>query len=52
MPNYAALAAQGIYCRCGDRHPRLRRASARETFYIDLGAMFDTLELCAAICRC
>jgi hypothetical protein len=44
MPDYPALAAQGIYSddRTGIRVFAGQRA---ETFYIDLGAVFDTLNL-------
>jgi hypothetical protein len=44
MPNYPALAAQGIYSdpATGIRVFAGQRA---ETFYIDLGAVFDTLNL-------
>ncbi len=44
MPNYPALAAQGIYtdAKTGIRVFAGQRA---ETFYIDLGAVFDTLNL-------
>ena len=43
MPNYPALAAQGIYTdHSGIRVFAGQRA---ETFYIDLGAVFDTLNL-------
>jgi hypothetical protein len=44
MPNYEALAAQGIYTDAlhGIRVFAGQRA---ETFYIDLGAVFDTLNL-------
>jgi hypothetical protein len=44
MPDYPALAAQGIYSdtRAGIRVFAGQRA---ETFYIDLGAVFDTLNL-------
>ena len=44
MPNYPALAAQGIYTdpATGIRVFAGQRA---ETFYIDLGAVFDTLNL-------
>src|SRR4029077_11008990 len=44
MPNYAALAAQGNYTddKTGIRVFAGQRA---ETFYIDLGAVFDTLNL-------
>jgi Domain of unknown function (DUF4331) len=44
MPNYPALAAQGIYSdpATGVRAFAGQRA---ETFYIDLGAVFDTLNL-------
>ncbi|MCI0468323.1 MAG: DUF4331 domain-containing protein [Beijerinckiaceae bacterium] len=42
FPNYPALAAQGIYSDGGVRVFAGQRA---ETFYIDLGAIFDTLNL-------
>ncbi len=42
FPNYPALAAQGIYSDGGIRVFAGQRA---ETFYIDLGAVFDTLNL-------
>lgn len=44
FPNYAALAAQGIY---EDRATGIRVFAGQraETFYIDLGAVFDTLNL-------
>jgi len=44
MPNYAALAAQGIY---SDQASGIRVFAGQraETFYIDLGAVFDTLNL-------
>jgi len=44
MPNYPALAAQGIYF---DRATGVRVFAGQraETFYIDLGAVFDTLNL-------
>jgi hypothetical protein len=44
MPNYPALAAQGVYTdpATGIRVFAGQRA---ETFYIDLGAVFDTLNL-------
>lgn len=42
IPNYEALAAQGIYSENGMRVFAGQRA---ETFYIDLGAVFDTLNL-------
>jgi hypothetical protein len=44
MPNYPALAAQGVYSdpATGIRVFAGQRA---ETFYIDLGAVFDTLNL-------
>ena len=44
MPDYPALAAQGIYsdATTGSRVFAGQRA---ETFYIDLGAVFDTLNL-------
>jgi Domain of unknown function (DUF4331) len=44
MPNYPALAAQGIY---SDSLTGIRVFAGQraETFYIDLGAVFDTLNL-------
>ncbi len=44
MPDYAALAAQGIY---SDEVNEIRVFAGQraETFYIDLGAVFDTLNL-------
>ena len=44
MPNYPALAAQGIY---SDTQTGIRVFAGQraETFYIDLGAVFDTLNL-------
>src|SRR5262245_19693898 len=44
MPNYPALAAQGIY---SDPSSGIRVFAGQraETFYIDLGAVFDTLNL-------
>ena len=44
MPDYPALAAQGIY---GDAKTGIRVFAGQraETFYIDLGAVFDTLNL-------
>jgi len=44
MPNYPALAAQGIY---SDPVTGIRVFAGQrtETFYIDLGAVFDTLNL-------
>ena len=44
MPNYPALAAQGIYI---DQATGIRVFAGQraETFYIDLGAVFDTLNL-------
>jgi hypothetical protein len=50
MPNYEALAAQGIYSKggkCGDgiEGVRVFAGQRAETFYIDLGAVFDTLNL-------
>ncbi len=44
MPNYPALAAQGIY---NDPATGIRVFAGQraETFYIDLGAVFDTLNL-------
>ncbi len=44
MPDYPALAAQGIY---SDKATGIRVFAGQraETFYIDLGAVFDTLNL-------
>ena len=42
MPDYAALAAQGVYTR-GD--VRVFAGQRQDPFYIDLGAVFDTLNL-------
>jgi uncharacterized protein DUF4331 len=44
MPNYPALAAQGIYSDTGTGI-RVFAGQRAETFYIDLGAVFDTLNL-------
>jgi len=44
MPNYGALAAQGIYGDAGNGI-RVFAGQRAETFYIDLGAVFDTLNL-------
>jgi hypothetical protein len=44
MPNYPALAAQGIYSD-GTTGIRVFAGQRAETFYIDLGAVFDTLNL-------
>lgn len=48
ISNYEALAAQGIYegsCRDGTPGVRVFTGPRAETFYIDLGAVFDTLNL-------
>lgn len=42
MPDYEELAAQGIY---SDRTFRVFAGQRAETFYIDLGAVFDTVSL-------
>ena len=42
MPNYEDLAAQGIY---QDGDVRVFTGQRAETFFIDLGAVFDTLNL-------
>jgi hypothetical protein len=42
MPNYEDIAAQGIY---EDGDVRVFAGQRAETFYIDLGAVFDTLNL-------
>jgi hypothetical protein len=44
MPNYPALAAQGIYSD-STTGIRVFAGQRAETFYIDLGAVFDTLNL-------
>jgi len=44
FPNYAALAAQGIY-EDSTSGIRVFAGQRTETFYIDLGAVFDTLNL-------
>jgi len=43
MPNYEALAAQGIYALANGG--KVFAGQRDETFYIDLGATFDTLNL-------
>src|SRR3989454_76119 len=43
MPNYEALAAQGIYSDASGI--RVSAGQRTETFYIDLGAAFDTANL-------
>ncbi|MCI0370786.1 MAG: DUF4331 domain-containing protein [candidate division NC10 bacterium] len=44
MPNYEGLAAQGIYSD-GASGIRVFAGQRAETFYIDLGAVFDTVNL-------
>jgi hypothetical protein len=44
MPDYTALAAQGIYSDAATGI-RVFAGQRAETFYIDLGAVFDTLNL-------
>ena len=44
MPNYPALAAQGIYTDAATGI-RVFAGQRAETFYIDLGAVFDTLNM-------
>jgi hypothetical protein len=44
MPDYESLAAQGVY-RDDARGIRVFAGQRAETFYIDLGAVFDTLNL-------
>src|SRR5215475_15234322 len=44
MPSYAALAAKGIYTDASTGI-RVFAGQRAETFYIDLGAVFDTLNL-------
>lgn len=46
MPNYPALAAQGIYSATNGI--RVWAGTADDPFYIDLGAFFDTLNLRAS----
>ncbi len=43
MPNYAALAAQGVYT--AQHGIRVFAGTADDPFYIDLGAAFDTFNL-------
>ena len=43
MPNYEALAAKGIYPLSNGG--RVFAGQRDETFYIDLGAVFDTINL-------
>jgi hypothetical protein len=45
MPNYAGLAAQGIYTPPGAGGIRVFAGQRQDPFYIDLGAVFDTLFL-------
>jgi hypothetical protein len=48
FPNYESLAAQGIYSgSCGNGTPGVRVFAGQraETFYIDLGGVFDTVNL-------
>lgn len=49
MPNYAALAAQGIYTPPGAGGIRVFAGQRQDPFYIDLGATFDTLFLRRAL---
>jgi len=44
MPNYEDLAAQGIY-KDSSKDIRVFAGQRAETFYIDLGAVFDTVNL-------
>ena len=44
MPNYEDLAAQGIY-EDNNKDIRVFAGQRAETFYIDLGAVFDTVNL-------
>ncbi len=44
MPNYPALAAQGVYTDAATGI-RVFAGQRAETFYIDLGAVFDTVNL-------
>ncbi|QJD31177.1 DUF4331 domain-containing protein [Methylococcus geothermalis] len=44
MPDYESLAAQGMYTDAG-KGIRVFAGQRAETFYIDLGATFDTLNL-------
>lgn len=43
MPNYAALAEQGVYNLAGGG--RVFAGQRQDPFYIDLGGVFDTLDL-------
>src|SRR5215467_14078571 len=45
MPDYPALAAQGIYNTNDANGIRVFAGQRAETFYIDLGAVFDTVNL-------
>lgn len=45
MPNYDALAAQGIYNLPGSSGMRVFAGQRQDPFYIDLGAVFDTLNI-------
>ncbi len=45
MPDYEALAAQGIYTDKANPGIRVFAGQRAETFYIDLGAVFDTANL-------
>ncbi len=47
MPNYAALAAQGVY-NLGDG-VRVFAGQRQDPFYIDLGGLFDTLNFRRAV---
>jgi hypothetical protein len=47
MPNYDALAAQGVYSLDGGI--RVFAGQRQDPFYIDLGALFDTLNLRRAV---
>ena len=44
MPNYEDLAAQGIYADASTGI-KVFAGQRAETFYIDLGAVFDTVNL-------
>jgi hypothetical protein len=45
MPNYDALAAQGLYTLPGTSGMRVFAGQRQDPFYIDLGAVFDTLNI-------
>ena len=50
MPNYEDLAPQGIYTD-PSTGIKVFAGQRAETFYIDLGAVFDTANLRRNLCR-